>query len=93
MPIYQRFIRGENFLMNFSGMAEFTGFYATRFVEASNRISAEQLILGSLRRELLLHKQESNEPESRPAKVYFEEIDEVDEIGSVPGFTFFPEDT
>ena len=79
MALYRCLIRGENFpgqLMLSKGLV---GFYTTRFVEADSAEAAELAGLDVLRHDpdlqIRLEKLQQQEPQ---AKVYFEEIVEVD---------------
>jgi len=91
MPLFRCFIRGENFPGSLAGESNLTGFYTTRFIEASSASEAELAALETLRAE---PEFELVRPEDRmeDAQVYFEQIEEVPaEHGRGPGkgFTFF----
>lgn len=95
MKWYKCFVAGENFPGELVGEDCLVGFYTTRFVQAENTESAEMLGLELLRAEDSLQLPDGVTPLDS-AKVYFEEIDEVDE-SEVPetqsGFTFFKMDS
>jgi hypothetical protein len=88
-------IAGENFPGDLVDDDKLVGFYVTRFVQAETTEDAEVLGLNSLRTEESLQLPEGVMPPPT-AKVYFEEIVEIEEseVPSVPpGFTFFPMDS
>ena len=90
MPLYRCSICGEDFPGALVGKRSPIGFYATRFVEAANRDTAEAQVLDSLRNEAAL--QIPAELRNEDARVFFEEIAEVSaDSERVPnsGFTFF----
>ena len=75
MPLFQCYIRGENFPMTLDGKFRLMGFYTTRWVDAPDAEAAELLGLDMLRDEFRFSVEERHKaPE---AKVYFEEIEEV----------------
>ena len=91
MKWYKCFIAGENFPGQLIGQHYLIGFYTTRFVQAANEEGAESAGLEFLRTEDSLRLPVGVKPLAS-AKVYFEEVAEVDET-EVPdvqaGFTFF----
>ncbi len=79
MGLFRCFVRGENFPGQVIGQKGLYGFYTTRFVEADNCDEAELAALEILRSEpgLQISSEELKKKEPQ-AKVYFEEINEVD---------------
>jgi hypothetical protein len=90
MPWFRCLLRGENFPLLVMEVRKPTGFYTTRYAEAASPEEAEELVLNALHDEEVL-KVPPGTPGTENARVYFEEIDEVDGPGVNEGFTFFPE--
>lgn len=92
MPIFRCFIRGENFPGALAGHPAPVGFYAARFVEAPSAQAAEAVALGLLRSESDFERV-SPDDRMENARVYFEQIEEIDADGVQGpgrGFTFSP---
>ena len=87
MPWFRCLIRGENFI---TADEEAMGFYATRWINAKDASAAEVACLKRLKKSNDLR--ESFPPEkSKLAKVYFEEIEEIEESSERfgGGYVFF----
>ena len=91
MPLFRCFIRGENFPGRLAGLRKPVGFYVTRFVEASSAEAAEDIALAALKEEPKLRLPVGLAKSAAAARVYFEEIVEVEPSWRQPesGFTFF----
>ncbi len=81
MPWYRCLIEGENFPGSIIGETQPVGFYTTRWIEASSPEDAETAALAALRLEP--NFQIDDAEKTKDAKVYFEEIAEVDGPGGV----------
>ena len=92
MPTYRCTIRGENFPFRISGRVRPTGFYTTRWVNASAAEAAELKALGLLRKDKAFVIPACLRTEA--AMVYFERIDRVSAASkrgrANSGFVFFP---
>jgi hypothetical protein len=84
-------MRGENFPGRLIGSRKPIGFYVTRFVEAQSVEDAESLALQALQRERSLRVPPVVRKRFADARVYFEEIVEVEPRWKRPkkGFSFF----
>ena len=89
MNKYRVFILGENFLLDLGEGPRPMGFYTTRYVEAGNEEGAEQAAVEVVREDEHLCSLTLNEPDDSPM-LYVQEIERVDSLQSVRGFTFFP---
>lgn len=81
MPWYRCLIEGENFPGSLLGKKRPVGFYTTRWIEASSPEEAEIAALEALRQEP--NFQVADAAKMKDAKVYFEEIVEVEGPGGV----------
>ncbi len=81
MPWFRCLIEGENFPGSMIGKTEPVGFYTTRWVSASSPEEAEIVALEALRAEP--NFQVDDAEKTKDAKIYFEEIVEVDGPGGV----------
>jgi hypothetical protein len=91
MAWFRCFARGESFPI-FEGKRGMWGFYTTRYVEATDAEDAELKALELLRNEPALQV-EAGTPGVENAKVFFEEIEQVDRPGAPnAGFRFFAEE-
>ena len=77
MTVYELFIRGENFRWKEEDAVKLMGFHTTRWIEASDKIAAEDAVVEVLRKEPALQKPEWHNGADPKAKVYIEEITEV----------------
>ena len=91
MPLFRCFIRGENFPGRLAGLRKPVGFYVTRFVEATSAEEAEGIALEALKMERSLRLPVGLRKSAAAARIYFEEIVEVESSWRRPkaGFTFF----
>jgi hypothetical protein len=92
MPWFRCLLRGENFPLLVMDVRKPMGFYTTRYAEAASPEDAERLVLNALRDEEAL-KVPPDTLGTQNARIYFDEIDEVDGPGVNEGFTFFPEES
>ena len=93
MPIYQCLLRGEGFPGSILGWESGTvGFFSTRWVEAADPDAAELAAVDALRRDPSFSLPEGH-PRPTAAKVYLEEISEVEELlqNGGSGATWFVE--
>ena len=91
MKWYRCFISGENFPGQLIGEDYPVGFYTTRFIQAEDEDSAEMVGLDLLRTEGSFQLPDGLSPPAA-AKVYFEELAEVEESEgpeSQGGFSWF----
>jgi hypothetical protein len=77
MPIYQLFIRGENFRWKQDDAITLMGFYTTRWLEASDETAAEIFVIEALRSAPELQKPDWHDGSGPNAKVYVNEINEI----------------
>ncbi len=92
MAFYRCFIRGEHFPGECIGQKGVYGFYTTRWVEALNKEEAELRAVDLLREDRSLALPEGA-AKPADARVYVEEIEEVDELpeSTGGGATWFSE--
>ena len=93
MKLFRCSICGENFPGILTGETDPIGFYTTRFVRADTPEEAEILALTLLRDDPRLQVDPTHR--TSDTKVYFEAIDELDEMPNGlkepgGGYTFFP---
>ncbi len=75
MPLFRCRICGENFPGRLIGEEDPVGFYATRFIEATNADEASATVREQLRNDDIFNIPE--ELRSEDARIFFEEIVEV----------------
>ena len=78
MTWFQSFVRGENFLLDTEDGPQLMGFYAARYTQAETVDEAELTILKNLRAEYEILRPQKPQTD-KPAKVYFEEFEELSE--------------
>jgi hypothetical protein len=93
MPWYRCLIAGENFPRQTveTGHTELMGFFTTRWVEAASPEEAELKALAMMRVEDTF-KLPDGRPKPKDAKVFFEEIIEVDGPQTRGGATWYAMD-
>ena len=66
MNSYKVIINGTNFVLHIQGANQRMGFYATRFVEASNAQEAQEAVMRLIMNDDKLRQAIRNEPNSQP---------------------------
>jgi hypothetical protein len=91
MPYFRCFVRGEDYPGQIIGLSDRVGFFVTRFVEAVDKLRAEQLVVEELEKNLkiLLERMETG---LGSARLYVEEVSEAssEEASNATGFTWYP---
>jgi hypothetical protein len=94
MATYRCLVRGENFRLEVNEERRLHGFYTTRWVEAENPDSAEEVVVSLLKQESILQKPDWHDGSGPAAMMFVEEIEEAEGycIGPNQGFSFFLEE-
>lgn len=84
-------VNGQNFLLNQDGIAQKTGFYTTRFVEAQDVEQAEAIAVELIKNDTKLSGIILNQGGDTPI-LYVEEIEEVKQLQQQIGYAFYSEE-
>lgn len=94
MANYRLEVNGQNFLLDMEGRRSKFGFFTSRFVEASDPISAENAAVQMIRETQRLRDMIHNDANDRPVMVVTEMI-ELESFGDIenrePGFVWYEE--
>jgi len=88
---YGVLINGERFALSFDGVPKMTGFFTTRFVEASSRKEAAASAIRIVQNDPKLQDIVMNDSQDLPI-LCAEEIEQVDVPQQATGFAFYPYD-
>ncbi len=94
MKKYKALLQGENLLMTVDEKPTKCGFFATRYVEATDPDDAEAILVTSLQNEKEFKKAALNDMVDQPI-IFLNRIIELESFDGIPvpgtGFSFFPE--
>jgi len=76
MPLYRVILRGENFLLNFTGEPEVLGFHATHYVKAGSEEEATRTAAILTRKDRRLANAQLNTPQN-PNRLECESVKKV----------------
>ncbi|HEY3333402.1 MAG TPA: hypothetical protein VGK19_25445 [Capsulimonadaceae bacterium] len=88
MKKFKVLLNGQNFLVWTDGHLRAVEFFATRYVEALDANEAELRAVDMLRDDPELIELTQNDPND-PPMIYLESIQEVEEMCTVSGYTFY----
>lgn len=92
MSIFKVIVEGRNCLLEIDGSVRLCGFFATRPIEAADEITARQVAMDTIRREI---SSQVRNAACDPPKLEVSEVTQIPAVADcVPsrGFTFYLED-